>query len=120
MSKAAYERSLFTRSASFHIWVTFRLNPVQTDETLLDVTCCVRLHTLLFACCCVLLGVVAKSLKQAKLLAMCKGTQHLLTLLGELCWELLSPFARTFKEFNGYPRFSLYEVLANERWKRFD
>ena len=33
------------------------LSPVQTDATLLDVTCCVRLHTLLHVvgCCCVLL-----------------------------------------------------------------
>ena len=31
--------------------------PLQTDATLLDVTCCVRLHTLLYVvgCCCVLL-----------------------------------------------------------------
>ena len=33
------------------------LSPAQTDATLLDVTCCVRLHTLLHVvgCCCVLL-----------------------------------------------------------------
>ena len=49
------------------------LNPVQTDATLLannskhcwikNVTYCVRLHTLLRDCCCVLLGVVGQSLK---------------------------------------------------------
>ena len=33
------------------------LSPLQTDATLLNVTCCVRLHTLLHVvgCCCVLL-----------------------------------------------------------------
>ena len=41
------------------------------------------------ACCCVLLGVVAERLKPVKRLAPCKRSQH--------CWELLSPFARSFK-----------------------
>ena len=37
--------------------------------TMLDVTCCVRLHTLLHvvACCYVLLGIVAQSLEPLKL-----------------------------------------------------
>ena len=53
--------------------------PVQTDAinivgqlpTSLDVTCCVRLHTLLHvvACGCVMLGVVERSLKPVKLLS---------------------------------------------------
>ena len=45
-------------------------SPVQTGATLLDVTWCVRLHILLHVvtCCCVLLGVVAQSLKPVKLL----------------------------------------------------
>ena len=38
--------------------------------------------------CCVLLGVVAQSLKPVKLFAPCKQTQH---------WELLCPFARSSK-----------------------
>ena len=38
------------------------------DATLLDVTCCVHLHTL-SSCCYALLGVVAQSLKSLKLLA---------------------------------------------------
>ena len=38
--------------------------------------------------CCMLLGVVAQSLKPpVKLLTPCKGTQH--------CWELLRPFSGT-------------------------
>ena len=43
---------------------------MQTDETVV-VTCCVHLNTLLHvaACFCVLLGVVARSLKPAKLLS---------------------------------------------------
>ena len=40
------------------------------------------------ACCCVLLGVVAQSLKPVKLLATCKRTQQLPT--------MLYPFARGF------------------------
>ena len=78
------------------VWLKFCiLNPVQTDAALLannyklcwikNVTYCVRLHTL--SCCCVLLGVVAQSLKPlVKLLAPCKGRnivgQQLPTLLG--------------------------------------
>ena len=44
---------------------------MQTDVTLLDVTCCVGLHTLLHdaACCSGLSGVVAQSLKPVKLLS---------------------------------------------------
>ena len=54
----------------------------QQLRTLLDVTCCVRLHTLLH--------VVAQNLKPVKLLATCKRTRQLPTLLGQQCWELLS------------------------------
>ena len=60
--------------------LTKLLSPMQSDATLLaqqlptllDVTCCVRLHPLLLhvvACCCVLLGVVAQSLKPVKFLS---------------------------------------------------
>ena len=45
----------------------------QQLPTLLDVTCCVRFHTLLH--------VVAQSLKPVKLLAACKRTQQLPPLL---------------------------------------
>ena len=48
---------------------------------LLDVTCCVRLHTLL--------RVFVQSLKQVKLLAPCKRAQH--------CWELLRQFSCSSK-----------------------
>ena len=48
-------------------------NPLQADETLLYVTCCVRLHTLsscmsMYVVSC-LLGVVAQSMKPVKLLS---------------------------------------------------
>ena len=49
----------------------------QQLPTLLDVTCCVRLYT-----CCMLLRVVAQSLKLVKLLATHKLTQQLQTMLG--------------------------------------
>ena len=47
------------------------------------------------ACCCVLLGVVAQSLKPVKRLAPCKWTYQLPTLLGQQCWGLLRSFARS-------------------------
>ena len=42
---------------SSNTFIHFLLSPVQTDATLLDVTCYVRLHTLfhVVGCCCVLL-----------------------------------------------------------------
>ena len=42
---------------SSNTFIHFLLSPVQTDATLLDVTCYVRLHTLFLVvgCCCVLL-----------------------------------------------------------------
>ena len=49
----------------------------------------------LVACCCVLLGVVAQSLKPVKRLAPYKWTYQLPTLLGQQCWELLRSFARS-------------------------
>ena len=44
------------------------LSALQTGATLLDVTWCVRLHILLHVvtCCCIILGVVAQSLKPVK------------------------------------------------------
>ena len=51
------------------------LGPVQTDATMLDVTCCVRWLTLM--------RVVAQSFKLVKLLATCKRTQQVPTLLGK-------------------------------------
>ena len=60
-----------------------------TDAALLDVTCCVRLHTLL-QFCCVLLGVVVQSFKAVKLLARRK----LPTILGVVAQQKLRPFAR--------------------------
>ena len=64
------------------------LSPVQTDATFLDQKCYIlRPFAHPVACCCVLLGVVAQSVKPpVKLLPPCKGTQ--------LRWELLRPFSR--------------------------
>ena len=68
-------------------------SPVQQLSTLLDVTCCVRLHTLLFvACCCVLLGVVAKSLKPVKRLATTTPNT-----VGPTMLRLLRPFAHSLR-----------------------
>ena len=44
---------------------------------------------------CMLLRVVAQCLIPVKRLATCKRTQQLPTWLGQQCWELLRPFART-------------------------
>ena len=55
------------------------LNPVKTDATLLDATCCVVLHTLL--------RVVGSCCAKVKLLATCKRTRFPI---------MLRPFARGF------------------------
>ena len=58
------------------------------DATLLDVLCCVRLHTLLHP------HVVAQTLKPSISLSTCKRTQQLPTLLG---WtKTLRLFAQGF------------------------
>ena len=44
------------------------------------------------ACCCALLGVVARSLKPGKRLATCKQTQQLPALLGQQVGSCLRPF----------------------------
>ena len=58
----------------------------QQLPTLLDVTCCIRLDTLLH--------VVAQSLKPDKILAPYKRMQD--------CWELLGPFVRSLKLTNKF------------------
>ena len=77
-------------SSSFRIYNIIKSKPTQTDTTLLDVICCVHLHTLLH----VVGNSVAQSLKPVKLLATCKQRQQLPTLLGQQSRELLHPFAR--------------------------
>ena len=80
----------------------YNLSPVKTDATLLasNSQYCLMFTLRLFAhpvaCGCVLLGVVAQSLKQVKLFATFKQTQQLPTLLGQQCWKLLCPFVRSF------------------------
>ena len=80
----------------------YNLSLVKTDATLSanNSQYCLMFTLPLFAhpvaCGCVLLGVVAQSLKQVKLLAAFKQTQQIPTLLGQQCWELLCPFALGF------------------------
>ena len=74
------------------------LSPVQTEATVLanNFQHCWLLYVASVctpvACCCVLLGVVAQSLKPIRLLATCKRTQQLPTLLannvGSCCVRL--------------------------------
>ena len=63
-----------------------------SSQQLLDVTCCALFHT-----CCTCF-VVVQSLKPVKLLAPCKRAQHCLAKKSQHCWELLRPFARSWKE----------------------
>ena len=56
-----------------------------------------RLFAHSVACCYVLLGVVAQSLKPVKRLARRKYRQQLPRLLGQHYWELLRPFARRLR-----------------------
>ena len=75
------------------------LSPVQTDTTLLGFyTLRPFAHASVCTPCCMLLGVAAQSFKPVKRLATCKRTQQLPALLGQQWWELLSPFAVSFKE----------------------
>ena len=59
----------------------------QTDATLLEATCCVRLHTLLHfvACCCIRLNTTATR------------TQQHAKLLAQQCCELLRPFTSSLR-----------------------
>ena len=53
------------------------------------------------ACCCVLLGVVAQSLKPVKRPTTCKRAQQVPTLSGQQFWQLLRPFARSLSNGDG-------------------
>ena len=80
--------------------------------TLLDVTCCVRLHTPSVACCCVLLWVVAHSLKPVKRLTSYVQTDATIpNIAGQQCWELLCPFARSLKVLLQHQRTILFYQL---------
>ena len=52
-----------------------------------------QLPTLLDVTCCMLLGVVAESLKPVKLLKLCKTDATLLNSNSQQCWEFLRLFA---------------------------
>ena len=54
------------------------------------------LHVASINCMYTLLEVVVQSLKLVKILATQKPMQQFPTLLGQQCWELLRPFARSF------------------------
>ena len=70
----------------------------------IDVTCCLRFHTLLHvvACCWELLRAL---LKPVKMLAMCKRTQQLH--VGSCQPTMLRPFARGFNRFGIFSRIVL-------------
>ena len=84
----------------------------QQLPTLLDVTCCVRLHILLhvvIACCSEM-----QSLKPIKLLATCKRTQRLPTMLGVAWPTRLRPLARGLRGLRRH-RNSVQQVGAFSR-----
>ena len=95
----------------------YNLSLVKTDVTLSanNSQYCLMFTLPLFAhpvaCVCVLLGVVAQSLKQVKLIAAFKQTQQLPTLLGQQCWELLCPFVRSFIFKERQQLFSLMIII---------
>ena len=85
------------------------LSPVQTGATLLDVTCCVRLHSLLHVvgCCCVL---SRKVWNRSNFSA--NNSQHffcsvMTATMAQQCWEFLRPFARSLKKlaFSSFATF---------------
>ena len=62
--------------------------------------------------CCVLVRVVAQSLKSVKLLATSKRTQQLPKLLGQQCWELLRPSARSLRKVVQHSRSELHSRIS--------
>ena len=66
----------------------------QQLPTLLDVTCCVRLHTLLHVvgCCCA-------KFETGGTFRPVKTDRTLLSFNSQHCWELLRPFARSLTLF---------------------
>ena len=58
--------------------------------TLLDVTCCVRLHTPSVACCCA-------KFETGQTLSYVQTDATIPNIAGQQCWELLCPFARSLK-----------------------
>ena len=81
--------------------------------TSLDVFGCYMLRPFAhpIACCWVLLGVIAQSLKPVKLSATCKRTQQLPALLGQQYWKLLKEASHRSYSRN----FSSCEMRA---WKK--
>ena len=71
------------------------LSPIQTDATLLanNSNHCWMLHVASVSTPCCMLLPLGGSLKPAKLLATCKRTQQLQTMLGVYIGQLLRPFA---------------------------
>lgn len=81
------------------------LSPRQTDWTLLDLTFCVRLDSLL-GCCSVLLSVVGNFLAKFETGGQTSSyVQTFAALLGQQRWEWLRPFARGFS-FNRRTKYS--------------
>lgn len=81
------------------------LSPRQTDSTLLDLTFCVRLDSLL-GCCSVLLSVVGNFLAKFETGGQTSSyVQTFAALLGQQRWEWLRPFARGFS-FNRRTKYS--------------
>ena len=75
-----------------------KLSPVQTDATLLDVTCCVYLHTLLH--------VVARSLKPVKLLSPVQTDGTLFANNSNIVgFYMLRPFAHPIARASGCYNF---------------
>ena len=66
----------------------------QQLPTLLDVTCCVRLHTLLHVvgCCCA-------KFETGRTFRPVQTDRTLLAFNSQHCWELLRPFARSLTLF---------------------
>ena len=81
VTKNQQETIILTRKPTQHCWST---TPQIVGCYML------RPFALSFACCWMLLRVVAQGLKPVKLLAPCKRTQH--------CLELLRAFARSLRE----------------------
>ena len=85
----------------------------QQLPALLDVTCCVRMQTMLniVVCCCVLLGVVPQSLKPVKLLSQQLPVPIFLLFHDRRCWNnvgsMLDPSSHLFQHCCCWPRMRI-------------
>ena len=82
------ERTLGTRLVLPLALARFYLSPMQTDATMLDFTCCVRLHIHPVACCCT-------KFETGQTFIDVQTDATTPNMLDQQCWEFVRSFARS-------------------------